>query len=76
MNQAFDFERTDNARTRLILDNNTGNILAYFSVTIKELILQDTQISKTEVKRLDGFNKNVKPQYDSGLLTIYINIRD
>ncbi|MDR7123098.1 hypothetical protein [Rheinheimera soli] len=53
------FEKTHNARTRLILDEQ-GSILAYFSVSFKELVLESAALNKSQVKRLDGFNKNAE----------------
>ncbi|EHZ2725161.1 hypothetical protein L7E35_002761 [Vibrio parahaemolyticus] len=54
------FEQSDNARTYLIIDSENGNILAYFSLSFKEISLQHTQIAKNQVKRLDGINKNAE----------------
>lgn len=56
--KAIRFEQTDNARTYLILDNETGLILAYFSVSFKDLTLNEIDISKTLIKNLDGISKN------------------
>ncbi len=57
---AIRFEESDNARTYLIVDNETSQILAYFSISFKELSLENTDISKNEIKKLDGINKNAK----------------
>lgn len=35
-----------------------GEILAYFSLSFKEVDLQVDKISKSEIKQLDGINKN------------------
>ncbi|TMW13615.1 acetyltransferase [Alloalcanivorax gelatiniphagus] len=58
--KAIRFEKTDNARTYLILDDETGHILGYFSISFKELVLEDLQISKSKVRRLDGISKNAE----------------
>ena len=58
--KAIRFEQTDNARTYLVLDESTGDILGYFSVTFKELSLESTALSKTQVKKMDGISKNAE----------------
>jgi hypothetical protein len=40
----------------LILDED-GLILAYFSLSFKEVTLDTTKISKTQIQKLDGFSK-------------------
>jgi len=40
----------------LILDDD-GLILAYFSLSFKEVTLDTTKISKTQIQKLDGFSK-------------------
>ncbi|NLN66605.1 MAG: acetyltransferase [Alcaligenaceae bacterium] len=52
------FEQTDNARTYLILNDDSGEILAYFSLSFKELRLTNTSISKSKIQRMDGISKN------------------
>ncbi|PHM63050.1 hypothetical protein [Xenorhabdus ishibashii] len=51
------FEQADVTRTYLILDDN-GLILAYFSLTFKELLVNNFAISKTKIKKLNGISKN------------------
>lgn len=58
-NKAIDFERTHNARTYLIISQN-GHLLAYFSLSFKEVNVDNEKISKSVIKKLDGFNKNAK----------------
>lgn len=58
--KAIRFEDTGNARTYLILDEATSDLLAYFSVSFKELILEGTGLSKTKVRSLDGISKNAE----------------
>lgn len=58
--KAIRFEKTGNARTYLILDDNTAQILAYFSVSFKELVLDGASISKSKVRQLDGISKNAE----------------
>jgi hypothetical protein len=58
LNKAVRFEQSDNARTYLILSEETGTILAYFSLSFKELSLNDFEISKSKVKTLDGISKH------------------
>lgn len=52
------FEQSDVARTYLILDAASGDLLAYFSLSFKEISLEHSKISRTQVKRLDGISKN------------------
>ncbi len=56
--KAIRFEKSDNSRTYLILDGNSGEILAYFSLSFKEVSLEHSKISKSQVKCLDGISKN------------------
>lgn len=58
--KAIQFEKTDNARTYLVVDDETTNILGYFAVSFKELTLENADLSKSRVKRLDGINKNAE----------------
>ncbi|UXZ05648.1 acetyltransferase [Moraxella nasicaprae] len=58
-NKAIDFERTHNARTYLIVSNN-GELLTYFSLSFKDVNIDNEKLSKSVVKKLDGFNKNAK----------------
>ncbi|MDE9563233.1 acetyltransferase [Xenorhabdus bovienii] len=51
------FERANATRTHLILDEK-GFILAYFSLTFKELPTYNLAISKTRMKKLNGISKN------------------
>ncbi|PHM71590.1 acetyltransferase [Xenorhabdus kozodoii] len=51
------FEQADAARTYLILDKE-GSLLAYFSLTFKELSTNKFSISKTKIKKLNGISKN------------------
>lgn len=55
--KAIRFEESDNSRTYLILDDHNGNILAYLSLSFKEVSLEHSAISKNQVRRLDGINK-------------------
>lgn len=57
-NKAIRFELTENSRTYIILDDETSNLLGYFSLTFKEIVLENKKISKTEIKNLDGISKN------------------
>ncbi len=60
---AIRFEKTHNARTYLIFDeeNMTKGILGYISLSFKEVILQpETKENKSEVKRLNGISKNAE----------------
>ncbi|WP_209288883.1 hypothetical protein [Marinobacterium alkalitolerans] len=44
----------------MILDATTGDLLAYFSVSFKELILEGLGLSKTKVRSLDGISKDAE----------------
>jgi hypothetical protein len=58
--KAIRFEKTANARTYLVIDDATAKILGYFSVSFKELLLEDTVLSKSRIKQLDGISKNAE----------------
>lgn len=60
-NKAKLFDLTHNARTYLIFDieNMAQGILAYFSLSFKEISLED-YVSKTQTKKLDGISKNAE----------------
>lgn len=58
-NKAIDFERAHNARTYLIASND-GELLAYFSLSFKDVNIANEKLSKSVVKKLDSFNKNAK----------------
>ncbi|PHM68231.1 MULTISPECIES: acetyltransferase [unclassified Xenorhabdus] len=53
--RAIRFEKVDATRTYLVLDM-TGMILAYFSLTFKELPIHDFILSKSKIKKLDGIS--------------------
>ena len=57
--KAIDFERTHNARTYLIA-NDFMELQAYFSLSFKEVNIDNDKVSKSVIKKLDGFNKNAK----------------
>jgi len=62
--KAIQFERTHNARTYLIFDEDTLSeskieLLGYFSLSFKGIPL-DEKVSKSKAKKLDGFSKNPK----------------
>lgn len=42
------------------MNEANGDLLAYFSVSFKELVLQGTGLSKTKVRSLDGISKNAE----------------
>lgn len=58
--KAIRFEQTDNARTYQVLDESTGDILGYFSVTFKELSLKSTALSKLKSKKWTESAKMLK----------------
>lgn len=58
-NKAIRLEQADIARTYLMLDNQ-GDIVAYFSLSTKQIDIDDPDISKAERKKLDGINKNAQ----------------
>lgn len=59
-NKALRFDVTHNARTYLILDeeNIDWGICAYFSISFKEIEIQQSCISKSTIKKLDGISKS------------------
>ncbi len=44
----------------MILNSENGEILAYFSLSFKEITLLDCNVSKSLVKKFDGINKNAE----------------
>jgi hypothetical protein len=58
LKKAARFQQSDKARTYLILSEETGVILAYFSLSFKELSLNNFEVSKKTVRKLDGINKH------------------
>lgn len=58
-NKAIGFECTHNARIYLIISQN-GHLLAYFSLSFKEVNVDNEKVSKSVIKKLDGLNKNTK----------------
>ncbi len=54
------FEESSNSRTYLIFDENFEYLLAYFSLTFKQIHINHAKISKTKVKTIDGMSKNAK----------------
>lgn len=59
-NKALRFDLTHNARTYLILneDDVDWGICAYFSISFKEIEIQQSCISKSTIKKLDGISKS------------------
>ncbi|AAV81491.1 MULTISPECIES: hypothetical protein [Idiomarina] len=51
-NSAIRFEREDKARSYLILDDDNGDLLGYFSITFKEITYPSEAVSNTANKRL------------------------
>ncbi|OKP04421.1 acetyltransferase [Xenorhabdus eapokensis] len=51
------FEQADATRTYLIVDKE-GFLLAYFSLTFKEISTSNLAISKTKIKKLNGISKS------------------
>ena len=62
---AINREKRDLTRTYLIIDqnefeiNNQIDIVAYFSIALKTLIIPQT-LSNSKIKRIDGFSKDAK----------------
>jgi len=59
--KSLDFERTHNARTYLMLDadNISHNLLGYFSLSFKEIVI-GPKVSRTKTQKMDGFNKHAE----------------
>lgn len=55
--KAIDFELKSLARTYLILDDE-GNILAYFSLSFKEIQINTERLSNSQVQKLTTFKRN------------------
>lgn len=58
--KAIRYEETGNSRTYLMLADPSADVLAYFSITFKQLIIAGTTLSKTTVRKLDGISKERK----------------
>ena len=56
--KAFDFERRDKSRTYLVMDDSSGILLGYFTLSLNALPFRDS-VSKNTIKRIDGFSKDV-----------------
>lgn len=54
--KAIRFEESHNARTHLVVDTENSSLLAYFSLTFKEVVLTE-KLSGSQVKKLDGISK-------------------
>ena len=54
------FEESDNARTYFVLNQCNGEILAYFSLSFKEISFAESGLSKSQIKKLDGISKDAK----------------
>jgi len=57
-NKALTFEKNLRARTYIYIDNNTKEVVAYFTVAISTLHTQS--ISSQTIKLLDGYQNDVK----------------
>ncbi|MDR2615965.1 MAG: hypothetical protein LBC28_05230 [Oscillospiraceae bacterium] len=57
--KAFEFERRDKSRTYLVIDDETQNLVAYFTLSLKSLEFRDA-LSKSKIREIDGFSKEVK----------------
>jgi uncharacterized protein YtpQ (UPF0354 family) len=58
-NKAFEFEKRDKSRTYLVIDEETADLMGYFTLSLKSLEFRDT-LSKNKIKDIDGFSKDVK----------------
>jgi hypothetical protein len=60
--KAIRFDSTHNSRTYLIFDEDQLNlgILGYFTLSFKEIVLENCDISKSKIKKLDGISKNAE----------------
>ncbi len=60
--KAIRFDSTHNSRTYLIFDEERLylGIIGYFTLSFKEIIFEDCNISKSKIKKLDGISKNAE----------------
>ncbi|MCL1823524.1 MAG: hypothetical protein FWG44_04915 [Oscillospiraceae bacterium] len=63
-NKAFEFDKRNKSRTYLIVDDEFISddeliIYAYFTITLKTIEFGET-LSKSIIKRIDGFSKDIK----------------
>lgn len=57
--KAYDFEKRHKSRTYLIIDLDSLDIVAYYTVSNKSLEFSDG-VSTTVIKKIDGFSRSVK----------------
>ncbi|MFY0665339.1 MAG: hypothetical protein JXQ97_11995 [Natronospirillum sp.] len=61
---AVRFEKSDISRTYLFIRSSSHGefpeILAYFSLSFKELDLKNTELSKTKIKKMDGMKNDAE----------------
>ena len=57
--KAIDFERRDKSRTYLVFDDEAGNLLGYFTLSLNALRFKD-EVSNNMIKRIDGFSIDIK----------------
>ena len=74
-NKAIEFEKRDVSRTYLLIDVKNLKIVAYFTLSIA--VLTTEKLSKTQIKKIDGFSKlrNCLSFYLLGQLGIDDNYR-
>lgn len=57
--KAISYERRGKSRTYIIFDKGTGDILAYFTLSLKSIQFKKGDVSKSIIKDIDGFSKDV-----------------
>lgn len=76
--KAVDNQLRDRSRTYLIVRDDDAALLGYFSLSLKELELCNATISKSQVRRIHGFDRNAQsvPAYLIGQLGKNYSISD
>ena len=57
--RAVDFESRDKSRTYLIFDDASGELIGYFTLSLKALPFKN-HVSKSVIKNIDGYSKDVQ----------------
>jgi len=59
LNKAVSFEQRGKSCSYIIYDSNNGDIIAYFTLSLKAVQFSKNEVSKTTIKDIDGFSKDV-----------------
>ena len=57
--KAISYEQRGKSRTYILSEENSGDIVAYFTLSLKSLDFGNT-VSKSTIKDIDGFSKDIE----------------